>query len=95
MKKLLLTMCIALCALVAQAKDVGLSGTLATTSGTVTKGARSVTFIFSSDYTGTVAGIAFAGTTDSSFSPPIQTGDTSSAIAYVVTTGNIRIMVTR
>lgn len=95
MKKLLLTITLCFCALFAQAKEAGLSITTATTSGSVTRGARSVTFIFSSDFAGTVAGVAFAGATDSSFTPPIQTGDTFSAIAYTVTAGNVRIAVVR
>jgi hypothetical protein len=84
------------CLSAASAKEVDIAGGItATTSGTTTRGLRGVTFIFSSDFTGTVAGMTFNGATDTSYSPPVQTGDTLSAIAYVVTTGNIRIMPVR
>lgn len=95
MKRLMILMVCFLAAL-AQAKEVDIAGGVtATTSGTTTKGLRGVTFIFSSDFTGSVAGMTFTGTTDSSYSPPVQSGDTLSAIAYVVTTGNIRIIPVR
>lgn len=77
------------------AKSVKMGGDLVATDGTTVAGARGITFIFSSDYTGTVAGVTFDGSTDSSYSPPVQTGDTVAAIAYVVTTGNIRIIYVR
>lgn len=78
------------------AKTVDLSGGgTKTTSGTVLAGCRGVTFIFSPDFTGSVAGKTFTGATDASYSPPIQTGDTLAATAYIVTTGNIRIVEVR
>jgi hypothetical protein len=97
MKKLILILTMALCLcspLYAKTVDLSGGGTK-TTSGTVTAGCRGITFIFSADFTGTVAGKTFAGATDYSYSPPIQTGDTLAAIAYVVTTGNVRIVEVR
>lgn len=78
-----------------RASNVDLSGVLVTTSGSTRASVRAVTFIFSSDFTGTISGIAFSGATDTSFTPPIQSGDSFVAISYVVTTGSIRIMYTK
>jgi len=64
--------------------------TLLTTSGTIAAGARGLTLIFSTDFTGTVGGVAFNGANDSSFTFPIPSGDTIGAVSYVVTTGSIR-----
>lgn len=61
MKKLLLIGLLCLCAPLVQAKDVGMTITTASTDGTVTRGARGLTFLFSSDFAGTVAGATFAG----------------------------------
>lgn len=79
---------------VAEAKDVGVTITTATTSGTVTRGARGLVFIFSTDFAGTIAGATFSGT-DVPLVVPVKTGDTTSAISYTVTAGNVRIVVVR
>lgn len=91
MKKLILILL--LLPLMAFGKSLGTDITLATSSGTVAGNAKRVTLIFSSDFTGTVGGVAFAGATDSSvtFSAD-QPGDTLAAIAYTVTAGNVRIV---
>ena len=65
---------------------------LATTSGTVAAGAKVVEFIFSSSFTGTVLGVAFAGATDSSEKFTAPGNDTLGAIVYTVTAGSVRIM---
>lgn len=96
MRKLLLIGLICFCIGVAEAKEVGLTITVATTSGTIPRGARGITLMFSSAFTGTVAGATFTGTTDTvPVSLPITNGDTFSAISYTVTAGNVRILTTR
>lgn len=94
MKKLLLILLIVpWCAL---AKDTDVDITLATTSGTVAARAKSVTFIFSSDFVGTVKGVAFTGAADSSITLNTpQPGDVLSSIAYTVTAGSVRIVRTQ
>lgn len=59
--------------------------------GSVAAGARSVTFIFSSDFTGTIAGGAFAGATDASVDFVGPLGSTLGAIAVTVSAGTVRI----
>lgn len=95
--KRLLTIILAtvLLALPVTAKVVEPAGTTATTSGTITAGARALLFVFSSDFTGTISGVAWSGATDASYSPPVQTGDTFAAITYTVTTGSVRIIQVR
>lgn len=66
--------------------------TSVTTNGTVSAGARSLTFIFSSDFTGTVLTTSFNGAYDKSVDIPVPAGDTIAAVAYTVVTGNIRIV---
>jgi len=96
MKRLILILLLLVAApLPMPAKTVGVTATLATTSGSVRAGARGVVFIFSSDFTGTVNGIAWAGATDAFYSPPIQAGDSFEEIPYTITAGSIRIIVTR
>lgn len=63
-----------------------------TTSGTVTAGAYSITFIFSSDFTGSVDAVAYDGANDSSVTVQAPASDTLEAVAYVVTTGTLRII---
>ncbi len=80
------------------AKTVDISsggGTKTAGTYTVVAGCRGVTFIFSSDFTGTVAGKTFAGSTDASYTVPMQAGDTLAAITYVVTTGTCRVIEVR
>lgn len=60
-------------------------------SGSVAAGKKVVDFIFSSDFTGTVLTVAFAGANDSVISFEAPPGDTLAAIAYTVTAGSIRI----
>lgn len=68
-------------------------GAAATSNGSVSSGAFAATFIFSSDFTGTIASTSFNGASDRSFTtPPLPSGQTYSAIAYVVTTGSVRIL---
>lgn len=63
------------------------------TSGSVAAGARSVEFLFSSDFAGTVDGETFAGATDYSLGPLVAPqGDTLGAIAYTRSAGSIRIV---
>lgn len=67
----------------------------ATTSDYIHQGCRSLTFIFSSSFTGTIQGIAFAGANDSSLTIPVQTGDVLGDIRYTVTAGTLRMVYTR
>lgn len=59
--------------------------------GSVAAGSRSVTFIFSSDFAGTIAGGAFAGATDASVDFVAPFGGTLGAIAVTVSAGTVRI----
>lgn len=96
MKHLRIFLCLLLLAATSlSAKTVEPVGVTKTTSGTVAAGARGVLFVFSSDFTGTINGVAWAGSADSYYQPPIQAGDTFAAIAYTVTAGTVRIIVTR
>ena len=64
-------------------------------SGTVTAGVRRVTFVFSSDFAGTVLTATFAGATDSSITIEAPAGDTLAAIAYTRSAGSMRILEVR
>lgn len=66
--------------------------TLVTTSGSVAAGSRKATFIFSTDFTGTLLGVSYSGTTDAAQTLDPPTGEQSEAIAYTVITGSIRIV---
>jgi hypothetical protein len=66
--------------------------TTVTTSGTVAAGARKLTFVFSSDFAGTVLTATFAGANDASISLDAPTPNTLAAVAYTVTAGTIRIV---
>lgn len=68
------------------------TGTTATGNGSVAAGAKSVEFIFSSDFAGTVLGMTFSGAADASYSLPyLPGGDTYPAIAYTIDAGSARI----
>jgi hypothetical protein len=65
---------------------------------------RSVTFVFSTTFIGTVAGVCFAGTAgvcytgapaDQSLTIPAPAGDTLVEIPYTVTAGTLRIIRTQ
>lgn len=66
--------------------------TTAVASGAVPAGTRKLTFIFSSDFTGTVLGAAFTGASDASVTIDAPAGDTLGEVAYTVTSGSIRIV---
>lgn len=63
-----------------------------TSSGIVASGMVEITFIFSTDFTGSVQGAPFNGATDSSVRFRAREGDTLSAIKYIVSTGSVRIV---
>lgn len=65
---------------------------LKTTSGTVALGAKSVVFIFSTDFAGTVLGVTYSGATDSSQSFTAPSGDGLTAIAYTISAGSARVV---
>ena len=65
--------------------------TAATSSGTVTAGAKSVTFIFSTDFAGTILGTTIDLSTMGSITFTAPSGDTLSAIAYTRSAGTIYI----
>ena len=70
--------------------------TAATTSGSVATGTHSVTFILSSDYTGTIMGTAATGAT---LAQPLtyrcENEHRHGAIAYTVTAGTLWILTER
>jgi hypothetical protein len=68
------------------------AGFLATESGEVEAGSRSAEFIFSSDFTGTLLGLSYAGETDSTQRVVAPAGDTLGQIPYTITAGYIRII---
>ena len=61
-------------------------------SGTVAAGARSLTFIFSPDFAGTILGVAFAGGVDDDFTISTSGRDYLTAVAYTVTAGSLKIL---
>ncbi len=67
----------------------------AVVSGSVPEGARKVTFLFSSDFAGTVLGATFSGAANSFLTIDAPDGDTLGAIAYTRTAGTIRIVAVR
>jgi len=94
MKKLLLLLALlTLSCSTLQSSNLGVAITTATTSGTVARGAKSVTFIFGSTFTGTIGDSSFAGSTDSSLHIVAPTGDIMLEIPYTVTAGTVRIVV--
>lgn len=66
--------------------------TSVTSSGTVAAGARNVTFVFSSTFTGSILGVAYAGSSDASQTISAGSADALDAIAYTVTAGSMRIV---
>lgn len=83
------------------------AGELATTvtstvsSGSVAARAKQVTFVFSTDFNGTIGGVCFAGTAgvcttgspaDGSFTVRPPAGDVLASIAFTVGTGTLRII---
>lgn len=58
-----------------------------TTSGTIAAGSRSLFFVASGDFVGTVMGIpVLAG---AGFNVPVTPGDTTGAVAYTVSAGTL------
>lgn len=66
-----------------------------TSSGFVSHGDRNVTFIFSSDFTGTIQAVAFAGSADKSLTLSAESQDVLGDIYYTVTGGTLRIIEVR
>ncbi len=64
----------------------------ATSSGTVTAGASSVTFLPSSDFTGTIDGISYPGTDWQVIPFTAAVGKTLPAIAYTRSAGTLNIV---
>ena len=58
---------------------------------TVDAGAKSVTFIFSPDFTGKIGGVAFAGADDTSIDFNAPPGEALGPIDVVVSAGTVRI----
>jgi hypothetical protein len=98
MKKLLLILVVLFCAIAEPQAQITSGGiatpTIAsvTESGTIAAGAKSLTFVFSQDFTGTVLGVAFVGTTDSRISLDAPAGETLTAVVYTVTAGSFRLI---
>jgi hypothetical protein len=66
-----------------------------TASGSVTAGARALTFIFSADFTGTMDGGAVSGASLESFNYFVPAGCTLPAIPYTVTAGSLQYLALR
>jgi hypothetical protein len=93
MKRIVLALvAFALCCFASVAPASEATITLATASGTVSKGMQEVTLIFSSDFEGTVQGVAFDGSTDASLTLRAQAGQTLGQVRYTITAGSIRIV---
>jgi hypothetical protein len=58
---------------------------------TVDAGAKSVTFIFSSDFAGKIGGVDFSGTNDASIDFSAPNGETLGPIEVIVSAGTVRI----
>lgn len=65
--------------------------TTVTTGATVAAGKFSVEFVFSSDFAGTILGIAWAGTADAVKSFEAPPGRTLGAIVYTISAGSARL----
>ncbi len=62
-----------------------------TSNTTVEAGAKSVTFIFNTDFSGKVAGAAFVGANDASIDFVAPNGETLGPIDVIVSAGTVRI----
>jgi len=62
-----------------------------TTDTTVEAGAKSVTFIFSSDFSGKIGGTSFSGANDASIDFAAPNGETLGQIDVTVSAGTVRI----
>lgn len=71
--------------------------TTANSNGTVDANARSITFIFSSTFVGTIRGVTFTGgaAADSSLTIAAQAGDTIGPVVYTISAGSMRIVALR
>lgn len=67
-----------------------LTSSAVTTDGTVSAGAKSVSFVTSSDFSGTINGVAFPVSASKNVAP-ISPADTIAAIPYTVSAGTIYI----
>lgn len=61
-------------------------------SGTIAAGHKSIDIIFSSTFTGSLGGVAFAGATDTAIELKATSGDTLGSIAVAVSAGSIRVV---
>lgn len=98
MRKLILILCLCLTSFTAYSdvdRQVALYIETVTATGYVRAGTRSLIFIFSSGFTGTIQGAAFAGSTDASINIPVMKGDTLNDVYYTVTAGSMRIVYTK
>lgn len=95
MQRLLLILAALLMAApLAPAKDRNYSPafTSSTAAGSTTAGSRYVLFIFSSDFVGTIGGVAFTGAADSSLELRAPEGDTFAAIPWTRSAGTVRVV---
>lgn len=67
-----------------------IQSTAPTSGGSVTAGAKSVSFVTSSDFVGTINGAAFPASAAKSFSVP-SPADTLPAIVYTISAGTLYI----
>lgn len=93
LKPLLLFFLFAIAGLTGEAKaNSTVSITSVSSSGQIASGFQEVTLIFSSDFEGTVQGVAFDGETDASLTLRAQSGQSLGQVRYTVTAGSIRIV---
>lgn len=94
MKKITILLIFLLCSTWSiQAKPLDPDMTNATTSGSVRSNAKQVIFVFSADYTGTVAGASATWAAGGSINfTAAQPGDMLGPVAYTITSGMIHII---
>ena len=68
------------------------SSSVVTTNGTVAAGKKHIEFILSSDFAGTINGVAYSGATDAvqSFDAPVD--GTFAAMSYTISAGSARLL---
>lgn len=90
--KRLVNLLIALLAKTSPTTALTVSASVVSTSGSVTSGARYVDMLFSSDFDGTLLGVAILGSALTAYSFPAVGEHTYPAIAYTRSAGSITIV---
>lgn len=90
--KRIVNLLIAILAKTSPTLAVTASGSLVSVSGSVVSGARYVDMLFSSDFDGTVLGVAMLGSAITGYSFPVIGEHTYGAISYTISAGSINIL---